>query len=245
MKQERACKAVRNESNDAGATFVEVAIGLTLFTAVILGFAHLYTVQFEKMKHIQLLTEIAMGPQEPSLVFDSSVGDTGGFQMLSSTTTPSIGEFANTIGDFFTEKRRLERTILYLLVSYIPIDPETGLPTGSPALTSEVFAYQPPALIDAPPFTDSECLNESHETALISFSKVKNGEIRGYTDPGTNAPVPIGPKLYDVSLSNQQYRGYMDFLPMVYLRICSEPASLLFEQSVVSTFELVPRRLVN
>lgn len=225
-----------------GAIVVEAAIGLTLLAVVFLGFAHLYSLQFEKMKHIQLITEIAMGPQERTLVFEPNLGATGTFTKLNDNTTPSIGEFANTIGDFVRDKRASDALVLYLRLVYIPIDAETGEPAQETVQDgARIFQY---VVGDQDGMSES-CLNSSHQAALTAFSDAHGGAIASYRDPNTNAPLPIGTKLYDVNLGNERHTGYIDYVPLVYIRICSQPYNFLFPQVAVSNYELIPRRLMN
>ncbi len=221
-----------------GAILIEAAMGLTLFAVVLLGFAHLYSLQLEKMKHLQLLTEIAMGPQERTLMFES-----GTFMKLDDDTTPSINDFANTIGDFVRDKRASDPLVLYLRLVYIPIDSETGVPTQETVQNGDrVFQY---VVGDQDGTSLEACLNSSHQAALTTFSDTHGTQIASYKDPSTNASLPIGTKLYDVNLGNERYTGYVDYLPLVHIRICSQPYNFLFPQVAVSNYELIPRRLVN
>lgn len=226
-----------------GAILIEAAMGVTLFAVVLLGFAHLYSLQFEKMKHLQLLTEIAMGPQERTLMFDSGVGQSGTFMKLDDNTTPSLRGFADTIGNFVRDKRASDPLVLYLRLVYIPIDSETGVPTQETVQDGDgVFQY---VVGDQDGTSLEACLNSSHQAALTTFSDTQGGQMASYRHPGTNVQVPIGTKLYDVQLGNDRYTGYIDFLPVVYIRICSKPYNFLFPQVAVSMYELIPRRLVN
>lgn len=226
-----------------GAILIEAAMGITLFAVVLLGFAHLYSLQLEKMKHLQLLTEIAMGPQERTLVFNPSEGQTGAFIRLASNTIPSEKDFADTIGDFVSDRRSSGPLVLSLKLVYIPIDPQTGVSTqevveDGGGIFQYVVGNQDGASLEG-------CLDSSHQAALSAFSDTHGGKIASYREPSTNATPPIGAKLYDVELGNNRYTGYIDFLPVVYIRICSQPYNFLFPQVAVSTYELIPRRLVN
>lgn len=239
----RSCRAllrgVVSQKAD-GAILIEAAIGLILFAVVLLGFAHLYSLQFEKMKHVQLLTEIAMGPQERTLLFDPSAGQTGAFIRLASKTTPSVDDFADTIGNFVRDKRAKDPLVLYLRLVYIPIDSESGVVTQEAVEdVGGIFEY---VVGDQDGASLEGCRDSSHRTALTTFSNTHGGEIASYS---TDTQLPIGVKLYDVNLGNDRYKGYIDFLPVVYIRICSQPYNFLFSQVAVSTYELIPRRLVN
>lgn len=226
-------------SRNAGAVIVESAISLSLFLLVVLGFVHLYSVMFEKMKHAQIATEMMMGPQERSLIFDKDAGTFGQFEMLDDTTSPTLQEFMDEIGNFFLS-RNLSTGVLHIRLVHIPIDDETGLPTSNNIAVGaddQIFTYA-----ENP---QSPCNSADIRNRLQSESASRAAAMASYRNPVNNSQPVIGTKLYDVVTGAERYQGYIDYIPIAYITICSEPYNYLFPQLALSTYELIPRRLVN
>lgn len=227
------------ESNACGAILIESVIASTIMVIIVLGFTQLYSLTNHRLDHVKIATEMTMGPQERSVDFDTS---TASFSRLSGTTNPTLQEFMNTLGNFF-EQRASSGDVLHLVMMYVEVNNSTGLSTqvygstGGTGTVSSVYTY--------PNAASGDCADSSVKDQLVAYASSHITDIHQYTDPGSGNKVEIGTKLYDISVGGTRYKEYVNYVPMVYLTICSEPYNFLFPQLAISNFEFVPRRLAN
>lgn len=231
--------AARAARSEAAAVIIESAIAVTLMAIIILGFAQLYAITNDRLEHVKLATEMLMGPQERSLDFDTA-GAT--FSRLGNTTTPTLDEFMDALGAFF-ESRADEGDVLHAALLYIGVDNSTGFTTqvygslGGVGATSSVYTY--------PASASGDCVAAGIQDDLLTYASNHITAIHDYISPVSGTKVEIGTKLYDISVGGTRYKEYVDFIPMLYMTICSEPQNYLFPQLALSTFEFVPRKLIS
>lgn len=225
-------------SAQSGAVLIESAISVGLMAIVVLGFAQLYAITHYQLDHVKVATEMLMGPQSRSLQYDS-VSRT--FELLDSNSTPTLQGFMDTLGNFFLSRAN-EGDVLHMTMMYVQVNNATGMPrqtvgAGGAGGTSNVFMY--------PNTASGDCAGAGLQSQLTAYGTDHITRLSGYRNPASGNAVEIGTKLYDISMGGSRFKEYVDYIPVVYLLICSEPYEALFPQTAVSLFEFVPRRLVN
>lgn len=226
--------------SDRGAVLIEASISLGLLVVVILGGAHLLAKSHRSLLHSKVMTELLMGPQLQTIDFDV---ENGIFSVLGPATSPTVQQYMDEIGNFFTQ-RAPDDAVLHLFLGYVEVNSTTGVASQYVLSGSGNTVYTYPS--GAPP---SRCNNSTLTTNLVNYGLAHLAAYRDYVDPNTSTKPAIGSKLYDVTVGpdqvNDRYREYVNFLPMVYAAICSETFSFLYPDRTVTYYPFVPRRLVN
>ena len=223
----------RGRPGMTGAILVEAAIALPLIALLILGLAQQYSIVLSKMDHVRLATEMTLGPQEPSIRFDRV---SGLFLGLSNdpASVPTRDQFMNTVGDFFI-KRATNNTTLIARIVYLTGDALTGIVSGYEELPTYTYTKGSATSCESATYTDQ----------LESYAAAQAARMVAYRQPSNNASVPTLPKVFDVTVGGVRTKAYINYLPLLFALVCSEPVTLIWPQRAVSEFLIVPRRLTN
>lgn len=222
-------KAVR------GAMMVEAAIIVTLLLGISLGFAQLYWLVTTKLKYVAVATEMMLGPQERSLSYNSA---TAAFDVLDATTTPTLDQFYDTLGNFF-QARAADDTALLLQLLYLNVDGATGAVTGYTA-ASAARTYTTKDVVGCTSPDDTTRFEKHVDAAITRMAKYE------YPDSWKVQTSPkSGIKLYSVRVAGTTYEAYIDKLPVVFMRMCRRSAPPIVPTTSSSDFILMPQRLVN
>lgn len=236
---------------ERGEVLLEAAIALPLVGVVVLGLGLQFAVSSDKLEHVKLATEVTLGPQEKSLDFDRATTE---FKILSASTTPTATVFLDTIGNFW--KSRVSSDTSFLLVlGYLHVNNTTG------RVTNQTVVGRPSAYLGTGAVS---CAGDSYPAQLASYAADQLRAMRTYSavptptaTPNSGGPsatptpggpaggVAVGAKLYDVMIGGTRYQGYVEFMPFIFMLVCTEPVLGGVGGPTVSTFTLVPRRLVG
>jgi hypothetical protein len=228
----------------SGAVFVELVLSLTFLGVVILGFAQYYVRSIDRLDHYSLATQVVMGPQYPSIVYNST---TGVFSSLSATTTPTRVQYLDQIIDFLAAQAPSNQYSFINAIGYLKIQPSTGVPGPSPG-------FEPINTADLSegyfPMARGPCAMQSElKTILKNFAESKLAEIytlmQGTPASQTDDSKRMGLKLYDFYLDNTRQLQYAEVYPYIFLLICSNNTNVLYNQQTITLHMISPRRLVN
>lgn len=228
--RERILRRSNRTREQAGEVLLEAVIAFSLLMVVVVGLGQQFAVVNAKLEHEKIATEILLGPQDPSLVFDDA---TSNFLPLSSSTTPALNDFLTAISKFAIE-RATPSTSVAVALGYLKIDMRTGL---------VVSTVKPVTSVSSLTRRGSSCA-EKIGKPLLEYGESQLTQMRDYT-PSNNVPIPVGAKLYDVKVGDTRYQGYVDYLPFIFLAVCTEPVLGPLSTTPVSTYTIVPRRLVK
>ncbi|MFM1848180.1 MAG: hypothetical protein RL417_1654 [Pseudomonadota bacterium] len=241
----------RTRWRERGEVLLEAAVALPLIGVVVFGLGQQFAVSSAKLEHIKIATEVALGPQEPGLVFDSSTTE---FAQLSDGSNPTLQTFLNTIGEF-ARQRAEDATSVYVALGYLRIDRTTGHATGqTKPRTVEGYRGSAAAACDDSMADALSAYADSQLTSMLAYSAVPTPAptpTPGRGPAPAQAPAPatggvsVGAKLYDVRIGASRYQGYVDYMPFIFMLVCSEPPVGGVLSPPTSTFTLVPRRLVG
>ena len=115
------------KGSERASIMIETILALLLFIVVVFGLAQEYQVVLAKQNFEAIATEMILGPQERSLVYDT-VADT--FVALDSSTDPTLQEYTDVLGNFFLSRAESSEAVIGIKLSYLLVDDETGLITG-------------------------------------------------------------------------------------------------------------------
>ena len=215
---------------EGGEVLLEAVIAFTLLMVVVGGLGQQFAVVTAKLEHEKIATEVLLGPQEPPLVFDDA---TSNFMTLSASTTPSLSDFLGSLSDFAIS-RASPTTSVAVALGYLKIDMRTGLVEAVVTPETSVLRRGSRASTCADSIGDS----------LVDYGGSQLDQMQRYRPSGQDA-VPVGAKLYDVKVGGTRYQGYVDYLPFIFLLVCSEPILGPISSTPTSTYTIVPRRLVE
>ena len=185
------------------------------------------------MDHARLATEITLGPQERSIRFDREAGTFLGLTN-DGQSDPTRDAFMDTIGNFFIS-RAPDQTALIMQLVYLTGDATTGIVSASSALPSGTYTKG-----ETP-----SCSTATYVNRLEAYASAQAAKMVAFRRPSDNTAVPTLPKIFDVTVGGTQTKAYINYLPILYILMCSEPVTLLWPQRAVSEFAIVPRRLTN
>ena len=222
-----------------GVIFIEFAMAFSLLLIIVLGMAQQYVHSLKKLNHYSIATQVLMGPQEPSLIYDSA---TGTFEKLGNATVPSHDDFLSTIGNFILSLTPDDDYAAYIKLAYITVDPTTGEPTGYD-VSVDPFGY--------PEANATDCLDKEYAFAVVNdFAESRLSLMVNSAQAKAPADVNddngrIGIKIYDFKLGATRYRQYSELMPFAFLYLCSPPINISFAQKVETFHMIAPRRLAN
>ncbi len=226
---------MKNKTNhSAAAVVVEGVLSLSLMLFLILGFTQVFWVRLTILEQTALATQLQLGPQQPSLAFDVS---TAAFSVLSGSTTPTQQQFMDTIGNHFLTIRE-DDSVLAGIMTYVSIDPDTGFAT---AIGGDVG----PTFYIYPSDGAAECTGSVLTGRLVGYARAYTQRLVAYRNPANSAQVPIGTKLYDITTGSNNYKGYINYIPMTFFYICKPKVNVIYTGVVGRIFALHPRRLLN
>lgn len=242
----RPASSRRGAAGSRGEVVLEAAIALPLILVVVLGLVQQFSVTAVQLDHSQLATELMLGPQGPSMWYDR--GDSAatppispGFRRLAA---PAGGGSPNPdLDDFFEPlERAIERSAppdatVFMRLGYIEADSSTGVTTGWGLAGSA-----PTTVVGSAVPTTSPC--RARGAQLDTYAETALGAMRSHAT-ALGANVAVAPKLFGVKIGSQEIRGYVPYIPFLFILVCSESVTGLWPQYPVSTYTLVPRSLVN
>lgn len=229
-KQAHSLHRLDRICSERGEVLIEAVIAFTLLLVVVVGLGQQFAVVNARLEHEKIATEVLLGPQKASLVFNE---ETSGFEPLSASSTPSLGEFLKDIAQF-AAGRTSGSTSVAVALGYLRVNMNTGLVEGREVPNSSIPIFGRQA---------SGC-SKANADQLLSYAADQLEQMQNYT-PGSGIRVPVGAKLYDVEVGGVRYQGFIDYLPFIFLWVCSEPVLGPLAITPTSTFTIVPRRLVD
>lgn len=222
----RSAALLRGES---GEVLIEAVIAFALFATVALGLGQQFAVIWAKLEHEKIATEVLLGPQESSMVFDDASGQ---FLPLTGATTPTLDSFLDRIGQF-ARSRGTPQTSFFVGLGYLQIDVKTGLTTGGIA----------PTVISSYMGSEAESCASGSTERLTTYAVQQLAAMENFSVSGQS--VEVGVKLYDVKVGDTRYQSFVDLIPFVFLSACTEPVAQDIVSPTVSNYTIVPKRLVE
>ena len=211
-----------------GEILIEAAIAFTLLGVVVLGLAQQFALIDAQLKHEKVATEVLLGPQGATLVFNNTTSE---FEPLSEAMqTP----FADDIAGFAGRRGGGDSTSVAVGLGYLKIDPQTGLVVDQVA----------PTYVGSSLGMQATNCRSNIEKKLIDYAQAQLTQMQNYTPTG-GVRAPVGSKLYDVTVAGTRYQGFVDYLPFIFFLICSEPSMGPLSLAPTSYYTISPRRLVN
>jgi hypothetical protein len=208
-----------------GEILIEAAVAFTLLGVVVLGLAQQFALIDAQLKHEKVATEVLLGPQGATLVFNNTTSE---FEPLSDALRVP---FLDDIAGFAGRRGGGESTSVAVALGYLKIDPKSGV----------VLDKVVPDGVGTSLGMQSTRCRSGLEKKLIEYAEAQLTQMQDYT-PADGNRVPVGPKLYDVTVAGTRYQGFVDYLPFL---ICSEPAMGPLSIAPTSYYTISPRRLVN
>jgi len=214
---------------ESGEILIEAVIAFTLFATVALGLGQQFAVIWAKLEHEKIATEILLGPQEASMVFDAASGQ---FLPLTASTTPTLDAFLNRVGNF-ARSRGGPRTSFFVGLGYLEVDIKTGQLNGS--IT--------PSVVRSFRGAEAASCAGTYDQRLGGYAFNQLRTMQNFRV--NNAAVEVGAKLYDVKVGDMRYQGFIDLLPFLFLSVCTEPVAQNILSPTVSNYTIIPKRLVE
>jgi hypothetical protein len=237
-------KHLKRRSNNSGAVFVELTLSLTFLGVVILGFAQYYVRSIDRLDHYSLATQVVMGPQYPSIVYNST---TGVFSSLGAATSPTQATYLQEIINFLEAHAPSNKYSFINALGYLNINPNTGVLGAAPGYQAINTTDMKEGYLSlaAGPCAAQTRLKE----VLKIFAETKLGEIysamNGTPSSATDDSKRMGLKLYDFYLDNTRNLQYAEVYPYIFLLVCSNNTNVLYSQQTITLHMISPRRLVN
>ncbi len=229
-------------NKQSGGLFIEFAIVISLLLAIVFGAGQQLMTQLREFDHYALATELVMGPQERSLAYDPATKTIVG---LSATTTPTIQEFMDTIGNFFKTRAPDDTYAVYMVMPHYEVNQDSGQITNF--IVANSFSVFPYGVVPT-----NNCMMNT--TQLTSWSRrYGNGKMYHAADfVAGKAPTTddddtgrFGSKIFDIDKSGTRVRRYEPVFPILFMLICSEVKVLGLDQQILTYHTLVPRRHLN
>lgn len=224
---------------DRGIIYVEFAMALTLLLIIVLGMAQQYISSLTRLYHYSLMTELMMGPQEKSMVFDSASGT---FLPLSSSTTPTDQQFYDTIGNFLLSRFPDQSYAVYMKLAYLNIDPDSGAVIGKTMTTAEAgYVGSAATGCNNVPLGEltADRLADARTNSMIIRAQLNT------PDNDEDDTSRYGIKLYDFKIEDSRYRQYANIMPIIAVYMCSAPLNITFAKKIITYHAIAPRRLIN
>ncbi|RMD88123.1 MAG: hypothetical protein D6808_00260 [Candidatus Dadabacteria bacterium] len=222
-----------------GIVYIETAIVLITLLTIVLWFSKLYSESLHRMYHEALAIEIMMGPQKASMVYNSSAHI---FEELGASTSPTMQEFVDDIGNFFTARAPDSSYALYLALVYLKIDSNKGtVKQTSIPVSTVVYSYG-----NSDP---AECGDDAtYKPMVLQYAQSKFNTLYAYSANNNHTALSdsnggrLGVKLLDLNIKGIRTRLYESLMPFVSFIICSKPQDIPMASVVVTKHFMVPRR---
>jgi len=233
---------MRSNKQSKGSLFVEFAVVLSLFIAVIFGMGQQLLKVLHDFDHYALATELAMGPQLSALAFDQPSGEV---VELASATTPTLNDYMTTIGDFFRQRAPNTSYALYASIGHLNINSVEGtLDSVDDTTLLPHFTY---SVSPAGGCVDSaDQINNWLKRYTLGKLDHAVEFVTGHApvDP-TDDSYRFGSKLYDINEAGVRKRSYEVKFPILFVIICSEIQTFGLNQRDLTYHMIVPRRHLN
>lgn len=223
-----------------GEVLLEAIVSLPLILVVVLALGQQFGVTSVQMNHVQLATELMLGAQGPSIRYDRGNPNATppvppSFQPLDDALLDN--SFMKPLRDTVELRAPRDATVWFRL-GYLHADGATGLATSVTSLAGQ----GPTMVAGAGVAGTSACRFKGGD--LDTYANAGLAAMQGYSvqSPLTSE---FAPKLYGVKIGNEVQKGYISLIPFLFVLVCSEPVTGLWSERPVSTFTLVPRRLLN